>query len=116
MSSDIAKVLTLVPNNSQNSIEELCNPKEKQKVPLATELLVQFCEAVQDVDKLKTLSFRIADVAEELHLLKYVIEGILATYTDAKMSIQEQLEKISFAAHILLVLQRDLRSFLPNQL
>ena len=25
-------------------------------------------------------SFRIADVAEELHLLKYVIEGILATY------------------------------------
>ena len=32
------------------------------------------------------------------------------------MSIQEQLENISFAAHILLVLQRDLKSFLPNQL
>ena len=46
-------------------------------------------------------------MAEELHLLKYVMEGILATYTDVKMSIQEQLEK---------VLQRDLKSFLPNQL
>ena len=32
------------------------------------------------------------------------------------MSIQGQFEKISFAAHILLSLQRDLKSFLPNQL
>ena len=36
LSSDIVKVLTLAPNNSQNSIEQLCNPKDKQNVPLAT--------------------------------------------------------------------------------
>ena len=34
LSSDIAKVLTLAPNNSRNSTEQLCNPKDKQNVPL----------------------------------------------------------------------------------
>ena len=73
----------------------LVNPKDKQSVPLATQLLPLFSEAVKDTDKSKQLSFRIADFANKLHLFKYVIDGILCLYTDIKTSIKEQLEKVS---------------------
>ena len=59
-------MLTLAPNNSRNSIEQLLRTNKM----FLLQRRLQFCEAVQDVDKLKTLSFRIADVAEELHLFK----------------------------------------------
>ena len=114
--SDMAKILACVPNESNHRMEQLLNPKDKQNVPLATQLLLLYCKAIDDIDKLKTLSFKIAGIAEELHLFKYVIEGVLCTYIDLKITIQEQLQKISLAAHMLIVLQRNIRTFIPNQL
>ena len=116
MKSDLVKILELAPNNSPHSIHSLVNPKDKQSVPLATQLLLLFSEAVADTDKLKQLSFRMADFSNELHLFRYVIDGILCLYTDIKTSIKEQLEKVSLAAHVLLILKITNKNVLPNQL
>ena len=45
-----------------------------------------------------------------------VIEGVLVTFTNPSISIEEQLEKTSQAAHILMILKHKLEKFLPNQL
>ena len=55
--SDLAKILACVPNDSKHSTEQLLNPKDKQNVPLASQLLLLYCKAVEDVDKIKTVSF-----------------------------------------------------------
>ena len=114
--SDMAKLLACVPNDSSHSTDRLLQPKDKQNVPLAIQLLLLYCKAVDDVEKLKTVSFKISSVAEELHLLKYVIEGVMCTYVDPKITIEEQLRKISLASHVLMILQRIIKIFIPNQL
>ena len=53
MKSNLVKILEHAPNNSPYSIQSLVNPKDKQSVPLATQLLLLFSEAVADTDKLK---------------------------------------------------------------
>ena len=116
LKSDMEKIISLVPNNSPYSNKQLLNVGDKMNVPLATAFLLQFCEAVEDVEQLKTVNMRVSDVAEELHLLKFVIEGVLAGYSNPNTTIQTQLEKMSLGAHILFVLQRELKSFLSNQL
>ena len=113
---DVEKVLSCAPNEFPHSTAQMLNPLDKQNAPLATSTLLQFQKAVLDVNKLKSSSFRIAGVSIELFLFSFVIDGILLTYTNVKLSIKEQLETISLAAHILLILQRTLWSFIPNQL
>ena len=44
MKSDLVKILEHAPNNSPHSIQSLVNPKDKQSVPLATQLLLLFSE------------------------------------------------------------------------
>ncbi|XP_066914918.1 uncharacterized protein [Clytia hemisphaerica] len=114
--SDVEKILSLAPNETKFSNSSLICPKDKQNVPLATTLLFQFVKAVRDVDTLKTINLRVADVSEELHLLGFIIEAVLACYATPDTTIKSQLEKISLAAHILLILKRELKSFLNNQL
>lgn len=92
----------------------MLNPLDKQNVALATETLLQFCESAKDLEKLKAASLRIADIAPELYLFRYVINGVLITYSAVSSSIQTQLEEISTASHILLIWQR--KTFIPNQL
>ena len=116
LQSDVLKILSCTENSTNHSNENLINPKDKQNVPLATILLSQFCNAVEDIEKLKTAGFRVANVAVELHLFSYVIQGVLITYTKPNVTIQKQLETIAQAAHVLFVLQRTLRTFIPNQL
>ena len=78
--------------------------------------MIQFCKSVEDVSLIENIDFRLSELAPELHLFKYVIDGILITYTRPDVTILDQLEIISLAAHVLLILQRTMRSFLPNQL
>ena len=114
--NDMKKILALVPNDTETSNASMMNPKDKQNVPLAVKTLLQFCKAVEDVSKLKTVSFKVASVSDELHLLKYVIDGILCTFVETKTDIKTQLQKTSLAAHVLFILKRELHTFLPNQL
>ena len=123
--TDVKKILETVPNDTNVSNDSLLNPRDKQNVPLAVQLLRHFSKAVEDVDKLKAINFKIEGIAEELHLMKYVIDGVLCTFVDTTITIKEQLTKISFAAHVLMILQRELHnigtgtstgSFIPNQL
>ena len=116
LKSDLEKVLQCVPNETNHSTNELLNPNDKQNVGLSTQLLIQFCKSVEDFSEIENIGFRFSDIAPELHLVKYVIEGILITYTKPDASIKEQLEIISLGAHILFILQRTLKTFLPNQL
>lgn len=71
---------------------------------------------MEDTEKLKTVNFRVIDVSQELHLFKYVIEGILSAYTCPNASIQEQFEKMALWDHILFILQRELKTFISNPL
>ena len=100
--TDMEKVLTCSPNEFSHSTSQLMSPNDKQNVPLVTELLMQFIKSVEDVEN----SFRVADVAAELHLLKYVVEGILVTHTKVEASIRD----------VLFILLKNLKNFLPNQL
>ena len=45
-----------------------------------------------------------------------MIEGVLCTFVETNTTIKSQLEKISTAAHVLMILQRQLKTFIPNQL
>ena len=114
--SDMTEILSCHPNNSSDSTKSMINPEGKQNVAIATEMLMQFCDSVEDVSLLKRVSFRVCNVSSELHLLRYVIEGVLAMYCKIDLSIKEALEAISTAAHVLFVLQRTLIKFIPNQL
>ena len=60
--------------------------------------------------------FRLSNVAEELYLLRFVIEGLLSLYCFTTQDIYTQLLKVAIAAHVLFILQRNLKTFLPNQL
>ena len=51
LKSDMEKILSLVPNNTKYSNNQLFNIGDKMNVPLATSFLVQFCDAVEDVEK-----------------------------------------------------------------
>ena len=67
LKTDLEKILQLAPNNSPHSIESLISPKDKQNVPLATQLLFLFSDAVIEkekldmgcIDKLATLLYNI---------------------------------------------------------
>ena len=116
LKEDISKILNSTSSSEKYSNESLLNPVDKQNVPLAVEFLNQFCKAVRQKDKVKSLSFKLSCVFEFLYLFTFVIEGVLVTFTNPSISIEEQLEKTSQAAHILMILKHKLEKFLPNQL
>ena len=94
----------------------MMNPDDKQNVSLATQMLLHFSDCVEELNNIKEINFRVCSVAVELHLLKYIIDGILVIYAYLDSTIQYQLEVISKAAHILFVMQHNVVKFLPNQL
>lgn len=114
---DIKTLISSVPT-SKHGVEALINPADKQNVSLATDFLSTFCEATKLSQKntIQKLSFRLSGVADELIGLGKVLEGLLSLYAYPSLSIEEQLQKISQAMHILLVLSRELGAFIPNQL
>ena len=113
---DMKQILSCARNTSSHSTQSMLNPDDKQNVALATQMLLHFCESVSNVENLKEINFRVSNAAVELHLFTFVIEGVLILYSALDASIEEQLQVISSAAHILLILQRTLDKFLPNQL
>lgn len=114
--TELEKILALAPNNSDISIKQLLDVNDKQKIDLAVQFLLLFCLAVEDFEKLKTVSFKTASVAAELNLMSSIIKGVLCTFRDTSMCIKDQRQKLSLSAHILMIMQRELSSFIPNQL
>ena len=51
LKTDLKKILDLAPNNLPHSIESHLNPKDKQNVPLGTQLLLLYSHAVTENDK-----------------------------------------------------------------
>ena len=114
--NDIVAILQKTSNLSNISTDRMICVQDKQNVPLATQFLVLFCDAVQHRDEINTINLRVSQASDDLYLFNFVIKGILALFYDKDISIQEQLIRISTAAHILMVLKRNLKNFLPNQL
>ena len=104
---DMKVLLSSVPTN-KHSIEALINPADKQNVSLATDFLATFCEATNPSqhETIVELSFRLACIADELKAFGLVIDGLLCLYAYPSLDIRTQLEQISKAIHILLVLHR----------
>ena len=101
---------------NQNSVKELINPKDKQNVPLATDFVLEFIKAVSDKDTQWSLNFRFASICDELESLKYVFERLLSLYCYVYLDVASQLQMISTALHILLILERVFPNFMTNQL
>ena len=98
--SDISKVLSATKSfDSKHKVERLVNPDDRQNVDLATDFLLQLSKV--DMKCFMEQGFRLSNVAEELNL--FTLLFYITTY----------LYTISIAAHVLSILQRNLKAFLP---
>ena len=98
------------------STQSLLNPLDKQNVPCATELLfrvINFREGTAE-----NFPFRLSQVvASGIKLLGIIAKEVIVQYAYVLLYIQEILEAISSAAHVLLVVYRKYAtSCMPNQL
>ena len=75
----------------------MVNPIDKQNVPLATDFLLTLNDALGK-DNLSSASFRAAALAEELKMMRLIINGMLCLYAFVKDSIEDQLKKVLAAA------------------
>ena len=115
--SDVKSMLSETIGTTKHSIDSLLNVSDEQNVKLATEFCIRLIEACSNVDRLKSVGFKVASCATELRLLAVVLEGLLALFCYVTYSIQEQLLSVSKAAHALFVLIRVTGSkILTNQL
>ena len=80
-------LLELSTNDSKFSTNSLIDPADKHNVSLATTFLIQFHKSTADPEAIKTADFKMCHVYEELYLLRYVIDGLLATYTQVDSNI-----------------------------
>ena len=111
--ADIKKILEASPYKPRNSVDELMNPKDKQNVSLATEVLIMFRYAVFYGD-LEPTNFRIGNLRPALTELCHVIDGVLSIYSYVDYGIEDQLKAISKASHTLLFLYRKYVKVVPN--
>lgn len=115
---DITKIVSNTDKNT-HTISRMVNVKDKQNVPLATDFLLSFNDAVkkisEDPSSCTEMSFRVGSILEELSCFTAVIEGILSIYCYTHLSLESQLRKVSHAAHVLLSMTRSFK-VIPNQL
>ena len=78
--------------DSNRSVSELVNPKDKQNVPLATQFVLEVIKAVSDKETIKSINFRFASICDELELIKYVMEGLLSLYSYVHLDITYNLK------------------------
>ena len=116
--SDIRKLLSHLTDVNQHSVSKLLDVDDKQNVPLASDLLLSFSDAVKNIEKHSPavfLGFRMSSLKDVLKAFTFVIDGLLTLYCTKQLSLKEQLTKISTAMHVLLSLQRC-SSIVPNVL
>ena len=113
---DLRQVLALSSKNT-NAITKLLDVKDKQNVPLSTDLLLSFSDGIRKLweGNREGISVRLDSVIGTLTVFSYILDGVLAYYSDPGLTLSEQLEMISTAMHILFSLQRS-SSIIPNQL
>lgn len=80
-------------------------PADAQNVPAAVTLL-KAVAALPTADESKLSPFQKA-LLPDLRILAAVCEGLLATFTGEKQSLQEQLTNVSCLAHLLLCMYRQ---------
>ena len=102
LKSDMMDVLDSNKKHSKISSRSLLDPDDKQNVKYATEILGRIDEFSKMDDR--KLSFRLCQVAPEIKLLGHVYRGILVHYSFSNMPINDILEHVSIAVHVLLVL------------
>ena len=86
---DIRYILSTSDVNT-HGIDQLVNPIDKQNVPLATDFLLNLNDALGK-DDLSPASFRVAAFAEELKMMRLIINGMLCLYAFVIDSSEDQL-------------------------
>ncbi|EJD39840.1 hypothetical protein AURDEDRAFT_70847, partial [Auricularia subglabra TFB-10046 SS5] len=100
-------------------INNLLKPDDKQDVELAYQLLSEVWKLPPAEEVLPPRNPRFRDVRSALRTLGALFRHILLPYLCVDLSLSEQLEHLSAAAHLLLALVRDENAgaaFMPTQL
>ena len=111
----LEEYLTLLPNQTRESVCKLLNPTDPQDVPRAIELIC----AVADLCSLATSGFNPSQMKTiaALQLIYTLVRTVVEPFVNPNLSLVEQMQYLSEYSHIALVLyQRNGHSFMSNQL
>ena len=113
ISTSIIKAHLVSNGMSSYEAEELLDPDDKQDVVLMTKLLlaISLLPDATDEDRLLSKSTR-----RVLRLLGRIYDCLLSSYMDVELSLNQQLERLSTAAHLILAIYfQDKGNFIPVQ-
>ena len=113
ISTSIIKAHLVSNGMSSYEAEELLDPDDKQDVVLMTKLLlaISLLPDTTDEDRLLSKSTR-----RVLRLLGHIYDCLLSSYMDVELSLNQQLERLSTAAHLILAIYfQDKGNFIPVQ-
>jgi hypothetical protein len=111
----LEEYLTLLPNQTRESIRKLLNPADPQDVPRAVELI----RAVADLRSLDISKFNPSQMktVSALQLIGALFHSMIEPFVNPNMSLTQQFQHLSAYAHMALVLYRcNSSSFMSNQL
>jgi hypothetical protein len=111
----LEQYLTLLPNQTRESVVKLLNPADPQDVPRAIELI----RAVADLRLLNKSGFNPSQMksVEALQLIGTLFHAMIELFVNPTLSLTKQLEYLSQYAHLTLMLyRRNGCAFMPNQL
>jgi hypothetical protein len=111
----LEEYLTLLPNQTRESIRKLLNPADPQDVPRAVELIC----AVADLRSLDISKFNPSQMktVSALQLIGALFHSMIEPFVNPNLSLTQQFQHLSAYAHMALVLiRRNSSSFMSNQL
>ena len=113
ISTSVIKAHLVSNGMSSYEADELLGPDDKQDVVLMTKLLlaISLLPDATDEDRLLSKSTR-----RVLRLLGRIYDCLLSAYMDVQLSLNQQLERLSTAAHLILAIYfQDKGNFIPVQ-